>query len=185
MPRIESERRVRTGGAHALLIRYTDGVKAEVSRGVLGALVPPYFAHRVAMLTALLSVVSCASSSGAPAGDLESIDDPLSLAQTPEDRDFICQQLMVEGLLDPWAECVARTGVGVGPVGYENFISTCETLVSERLDLIDPGCSFRDAFDCYFIELEYACDGEPDEARSVAGDACLDSPHTACSLLRR
>ncbi|MEO0323288.1 MAG: hypothetical protein AAF447_10055 [Myxococcota bacterium] len=38
MPRIESERWVRRG-ACALRIRYTDDVEAEVSHGVLGALV--------------------------------------------------------------------------------------------------------------------------------------------------
>ncbi|MEO0323290.1 MAG: hypothetical protein AAF447_10065 [Myxococcota bacterium] len=39
---IESELWVRHGGAHALLIRYTDGVEVEVSHGVLGAVVVGY-----------------------------------------------------------------------------------------------------------------------------------------------
>ena len=39
MPAIESERWVRYGGAHALRIRYTDGVEVDVHHGVFGALV--------------------------------------------------------------------------------------------------------------------------------------------------
>ena len=188
MPAIESERWVRYGGAPALRVSdapedHRDVVAFRADCLVkLGRCTMP----KQIWLSFLAAgaLISCASSSGSPAGEYDDVDDPFLLADTQQERDFLCDELLVSALLEPWTECGLATGVGTIPGRYGEFIRNCHTQVEERFDLLSGTCTFRDAYDCYFLELEYACGGVVDQELGDAGRECLNTPHTECSLIR-
>ncbi len=128
-----------------------------------------------------LMAAACASSVEPIDTELAGPDSPLSLAATEEDRERICDELLVEFLLEPWRECVAATGVGVPPADNSIWIEACHRVVAENLDDLPPDCSLRDAYDCDFLELEYSCAGVP-APPPLPSQPCREAPPSRCSL---